>query len=165
MTPTLGDDGDPSAGRLIGFIRAAMVRVPVEMANPNAVVISASSETARLGLTNMTPAPPGVRHGRRRPFLACLPRALWGCLVNYPIATVGSLLSTRVFAHWLQLDPIDAVLGWFASALLASGVWYSLEPWVQRLWGERPPTERQWLRLEAVVVERVSRVTRRLARS
>src|SRR6266849_4368750 len=97
----------------------------------------------------MTPAPPGVHRRRRRPLLAYLPRALWVCLSNYPIATVGSLLFTRTYAESMNLDPLDAVVGWCASALLASGVWYTLEPWVQRLWGARPPSEREWLRLEA----------------
>jgi hypothetical protein len=81
--------------------------------------------------------------------LVYLPRALWVCLSKYPISTVGSVLFTRTCAESMNLDPMDAVFSWCASALLASGVWYTLEPWVQRLWGARPPNEREWLRLDA----------------
>lgn len=83
--------------------------------------------------------------------LAHLPRAFWVCLVNYPIATCGSILLARAHAEWLNLDPVDAITGWCVSALLASSVWYALEPWVQRLWGARPLTEREWLRLTSAL--------------
>jgi len=79
---------------------------------------------------------------------------LWVCLLKYPIATLGSVLFARIYSDQMNLDHFDAVVGWCASALLASAVWYTLEPWVQRLWGARPPTERQWLRLKAGPVPR-----------
>jgi hypothetical protein len=83
--------------------------------------------------------------------LAHLPRAFWVCLVNYPIATCGSILLARTLAEWLNLDPVDAITGWCVSALLASSVWYALEPWVQRLWGARPLGERESLRLTSTL--------------
>jgi Zn-dependent protease with chaperone function len=98
---------------------------------------------------DMTPTPPGVRRGGQRPLVAYLPRALWGC----PIATAGSLLFARVLSEWLQVSPFDAAIGWCVSALMVSGVWYSSEPFVQHLWGGRLPTERQAVRLRAVMAQ------------
>jgi len=95
----------------------------------------------------MTLAPPRLTRGARRPLLAHLPRAFWVCLVKYPIAIFGSVLFARSLAEWLNLNIVDAIPGWGASALLASSGWYALEPWVQRLWGARLPTVRELWRL------------------
>ena len=99
----------------------------------------------------MTPAPPRPNRGTRRPFVAHLPRLLWVCLTKYPIAALGSVLAARLLAAWLDLNQMDAAVGWLASALLASGVWYTLEPSVQRLWGARPPNKSEWLRLKTAL--------------
>jgi hypothetical protein len=98
-----------------------------------------------------TPAPSGAQHRGRRPFLLYLPRALYWCLGNYPTAAVGSFILASILAQSLRVDPFDAVLGWLLAALLASGIWYSMEPSLQRLWGDRPPTEQQLLRLRGAL--------------